>query len=143
MICTITVQLLAGFLGQQSVERFRKPQLELAAVVLLACGLGDGDAYTAEQPRGGSSHYTFRLYAHHAAKAHTHEKSVYQFTPRMSHTRPRAWSISSLARAKVLTWWMGRFELCGLLQEGLDDVAEGQIRPLSEVIGQLRRHRNG
>ncbi len=35
--------------------------------------------YTAEQPRGGSSHYTFRLYAHHAAKAHTHEKSVYQF----------------------------------------------------------------
>ena len=36
--------LLAGFLGQQSVERFRKPQLELAAVVLLACGLGDGDA---------------------------------------------------------------------------------------------------
>ena len=38
---------------------------------------------------------------------------------------------------------MGRFELCGLLQEGLDDVAEGQIRPLSEVIGQLRRHRNG
>ena len=38
---------------------------------------------------------------------------------------------------------MGRFELCGLLQEGLDDVAEGQIRPLSEVIGQHRRHRNG
>ncbi len=38
---------------------------------------------------------------------------------------------------------MGRFELYGLLQEGLDDVAESRTRPLSEAIGQLRRHRNG
>ena len=38
---------------------------------------------------------------------------------------------------------MGRFELYGLLQEGLDDVAEGRTRPLSEAIGQLRRRRNG
>ena len=36
---------------------------------------------------------------------------------------------------------MGRFELYGLLQEGLDDVAEGRTRPLSEAIGQLRRRR--
>lgn len=38
---------------------------------------------------------------------------------------------------------MGRFELYGLLQEGLDDVAEGRTRPLSAAIGQLRRRRNG
>ena len=38
---------------------------------------------------------------------------------------------------------MGLFELYGLLQEGLDDVAEGRTRPLSEAIGQLRRRRNG
>ena len=38
---------------------------------------------------------------------------------------------------------MGRFELYGLLQEGLDDMAEGRTRPLSEAIGQLRRRRNG
>ena len=38
---------------------------------------------------------------------------------------------------------MGRFEIYGLLQEGLDDVAEGRTRPLSEAIGQLRRRRNG
>ena len=34
---------------------------------------------------------------------------------------------------------MGRFELYGLLQEGLDDVAEGRTRPLSEAIGQIGR----
>lgn len=37
---------------------------------------------------------------------------------------------------------MGRFELYGLLQDGLDDVAEGNTRPLSETIEQLRRHRS-
>ena len=37
---------------------------------------------------------------------------------------------------------MGRFELYGLLQEGLDDVAEGRTRPLSETIGSLRRQRS-
>lgn len=37
---------------------------------------------------------------------------------------------------------MGRFELYGLLQEGLDDVTEGRIRPLSEAIGALRRNRS-
>ena len=38
---------------------------------------------------------------------------------------------------------MGRFELYGLLQEGLDDVTEGRTRPLSEAIDQLGRHREG
>lgn len=37
---------------------------------------------------------------------------------------------------------MGRFELYGLLQDGLDDVAEGNTQPLSEAIKQLRRRRN-
>ncbi len=37
---------------------------------------------------------------------------------------------------------MGRFELYGLIQDGLDDVAKGNTRPLSEAIAQLRRHRN-
>ena len=37
---------------------------------------------------------------------------------------------------------MGRFELYGLLQEGLDDVTEGRTRPLSEAIGALRRNRS-
>ncbi len=36
---------------------------------------------------------------------------------------------------------IGRFELYGLLQEGLDDVAAGDTRPLSEAIGALRRRR--
>lgn len=36
---------------------------------------------------------------------------------------------------------MGRFELCGLLQEGLDDVAEGNTRPLSDAIGDMKRRR--
>lgn len=36
---------------------------------------------------------------------------------------------------------MGRFELYGLLQDGLDDVSEGRTRPLSETIGVLRRRR--
>lgn len=36
---------------------------------------------------------------------------------------------------------MGRFELYGLLQDGLDDVTEGRARPLSETIGALRRRR--
>ena len=36
---------------------------------------------------------------------------------------------------------MGRFELYGLLQEGLDDVAEGNTRPLSDAIGDIKRHR--
>ncbi len=36
---------------------------------------------------------------------------------------------------------VGRFELYGLLQDGLDDIAEGSARPLSDVIGELRRRR--
>lgn len=35
----------------------------------------------------------------------------------------------------------GRLELYGLLQEGLDDVAEGHTRPLSEAMADLRRRR--
>ena len=37
---------------------------------------------------------------------------------------------------------MGRFELYGLLQDGLDDITQGNTRPLSEAIAQLRRRRN-
>ena len=37
---------------------------------------------------------------------------------------------------------MGRFELYGLLQDGMDDVAAGNTRPLSDAIEQLRRRRN-
>lgn len=36
---------------------------------------------------------------------------------------------------------MGRFELYGLLQEGLDDVAEGNTRPLSDAIEDIKRRR--
>ena len=36
---------------------------------------------------------------------------------------------------------MGRFELYSLLQEGLDDVAEGNTRPLSDAIGDIKRRR--
>lgn len=36
---------------------------------------------------------------------------------------------------------MGRFELYGLLQEGLEDVTEGRTCPLSGAIGALRRRR--
>ncbi len=37
---------------------------------------------------------------------------------------------------------MGRFELYGLLQDGMDDVAVGNTKPLSEAIEQIKRHRN-
>jgi PHD/YefM family antitoxin component YafN of YafNO toxin-antitoxin module len=37
---------------------------------------------------------------------------------------------------------MGRYELYGLLQEGLADVAEGKSRPFSEAMSDLRsRHK--
>ncbi len=35
----------------------------------------------------------------------------------------------------------GRLELYGLLQDGLEDVAEGRTRPLSEAIANLRSRR--
>ena len=37
---------------------------------------------------------------------------------------------------------IGRFELYGLPQDGMDDVAVGNTKPLSEAIEQLRRRRN-
>ena len=37
---------------------------------------------------------------------------------------------------------IGRFELYGLLQDGMDDVAVGNTKPLPEAIEQLRRRRN-
>ena len=37
---------------------------------------------------------------------------------------------------------VGRFELYGKLQEGLDDVAAGRTRPLEDVISDLRSRRN-
>lgn len=36
---------------------------------------------------------------------------------------------------------VGRYELYGLLQEGLSDVAEGKTRPFSEAISDLRSRR--
>ena len=36
---------------------------------------------------------------------------------------------------------VGRFELYGLLQDGLADVADGNTKPLSETIELLRRRR--
>lgn len=33
-----------------------------------------------------------------------------------------------------------RFELYGLIREGLDDVAAGRTRPLDEVMSELRRY---
>ena len=36
---------------------------------------------------------------------------------------------------------MGRFELYGLLQEGLADVADGSTRPFSEAISEIRGRR--
>ena len=37
---------------------------------------------------------------------------------------------------------MGRFELYGLLQDGMDDVAAGNTRPLYDAIEHRRRRRN-
>ena len=34
-----------------------------------------------------------------------------------------------------------RFELYGLIKEGLDDIAEGNIRPLSEAMSSIRKKR--
>lgn len=36
---------------------------------------------------------------------------------------------------------VGRFELYGLLQDGLDDVKNGNMRPFSEAISDLRNRR--
>lgn len=36
---------------------------------------------------------------------------------------------------------VGRFELYGLLQDGLDDVKNGNTRPFSEAISDLRNRR--
>ena len=36
---------------------------------------------------------------------------------------------------------MGRFELYGLIQEGLEDVAAGNTRPFSEAMSDLRMRR--
>lgn len=36
---------------------------------------------------------------------------------------------------------VGRFELYGLIQEGLNDVQNGNIRPFSEAISDLRSQR--
>lgn len=35
----------------------------------------------------------------------------------------------------------GRFELYGLIKEGLDDIAEGNIRPFSEAMSSIREKR--
>ncbi len=47
-------------------------------------------------------------------------------------------AVMSIEKYEDLT---GRLELYGLLQEGLDDVAEGHTRPLSEALADLRSRR--
>ncbi len=47
-------------------------------------------------------------------------------------------AVMSIEKYEDLT---GRLELYGLLQEGLDDVADGHTRPLSEAIADLRSRR--
>lgn len=37
---------------------------------------------------------------------------------------------------------VGRFELYGLIQEGLDDVKSGNTHPLSEAMADIRKRRN-
>lgn len=37
---------------------------------------------------------------------------------------------------------LGRFELYGLLQEGLDDIQSGRTRPFSEAMAEIRARRN-
>lgn len=37
---------------------------------------------------------------------------------------------------------VGRFELYGLIQEGFNDIKNGDTRPLSEAISDLRKRRN-
>lgn len=37
---------------------------------------------------------------------------------------------------------VGRFELYGLIQEGLDDVKSGNTCPLSEAMADIRKRRN-
>lgn len=37
---------------------------------------------------------------------------------------------------------VGRFELYGLIQEGLDDVKSGDTRPFSEAMADIRSRRN-
>lgn len=36
---------------------------------------------------------------------------------------------------------VGKFELYGLIQEGLTDIAEGKTRPFSEAMSDIRSHR--
>lgn len=36
---------------------------------------------------------------------------------------------------------LGRFELYGLLQEGLDDIQSGRTRPFSEAMAEIRARR--
>ncbi|EJX00952.1 prevent-host-death family protein [gut metagenome] len=36
---------------------------------------------------------------------------------------------------------VGKFELYGLIQEGLTDIAEGKIRPFSEAMSDIRSRR--
>ncbi len=36
---------------------------------------------------------------------------------------------------------MGRFELYGLIQEGLEDIAAGNTRPFAEAMSDIRRRR--
>lgn len=37
---------------------------------------------------------------------------------------------------------LGRFELYGLLQEGLDDIQSGRTRPFSEAMAEIRARHN-
>jgi len=37
---------------------------------------------------------------------------------------------------------VGRFELYGLVKDGLDDISDGRTRPFSEAIADIRARRN-
>ena len=37
---------------------------------------------------------------------------------------------------------VGRFELYGLVKDGLDDISDGKTRPFSEAIADIRARRN-
>lgn len=47
-------------------------------------------------------------------------------------------AVMSIEAYEALT---SRFELYGLLKEGLDDIAQGKTKPFSDVMSTIRSHR--
>ena len=48
-------------------------------------------------------------------------------------------AIMSIEAYEELT---GRFELYGLIKEGMDDIAQGKTKPFSNAMSDIRRRRN-